>query len=81
MAVAELIGVDGGRSKKREESEEDEKSAGNGRYKRKNSLEPVVIVVAPPLDSHSLRCSLLLVIVAVELHAQHRAFFALRNQF
>jgi hypothetical protein len=32
MAVAEVIGVDGGRSEKREESEEDEKSAGDGRY-------------------------------------------------
>lgn len=74
MAVTEVIGIDGGRSEKREETEEDEKSAGDCRYKRQNSPEPVVILVAPPLESHSLRCSLLLVNAAVEL----RAFFALR---
>lgn len=48
------IGINRIRSKKREESQEYEKRAGDGGDERKQVSKAVVVVVAPPLKSHCL---------------------------
>lgn len=46
------IGIIRRRGKDGEEGEEDEKSSGEAANKREETAETVVVIVAPPLESH-----------------------------